>query len=640
MSKTSPTSVLRDGFISSLGYGMTVGVVHLAVGIGLIISLGQPPLTGLAIQSIFIEVGLALAVGMVLSPLVALPRGRVIHPVAMALAWIAMELYVAVDPAKVQMWLAPSLVALLIYFGMRRFGSGKPALAWALGPVLSAILISLPAVREIAQGGNSLEPNPDRGDAPEGAPDVLFIVMDTTRAQNVSAYGYERETTPSFDAFAKEGLFFKDANAPATWSLPAHAALFTGAFPSVNNAHGETRYLDDKLETLAETMSKAGWETRCFSANPHISESFGLTRGFEWSDRAWATGASARGFSFILRFAENLGIEAEDKGGATVVGNIQDWMKDRKDSDPPAFVFVNFLEAHIPFHQLPEDYLYKFGKHDISVLREASQMAFGVQFGRQLTDEEYELIHQPIVDMYDAGVNYTDALVGRTIDIWREAGKLDNTLVVVLADHGELVGEHGAFGHLMPVYEQDLRVPFAIRYPPKIKAGSVIEEPISTLGTYATLLDLLDLESLKPASVQMDTLMPGLEGKPVGQPVIAERFEEEMLAARFEPGTANGDGPLLMPHGRYRTFREKTGRYKLAKHSDGGIWLYDLKRDPGEESDVAARKYDKRDELMKELALFESLLKLPPLGAEVEKVEGPADDEAAMEALRALGYVE
>lgn len=634
---SSPVSTLKAGLLGGLGWGVAITIVHLVQGIGLIVALGVPPLTAFAARTIPMEVLLGVVAGLLLAPATRLPRGEWAHPMLLAAVWIGLERYVAVDPSKLAMWIAPTFAGLLVFSIGRALWRWKPASAVALATVIPAVTLAVP---EIIDANKAPLPMREGAKAaPAGAPDVLFIVMDTVRAQSSSAYGYSRQTTPNFDQLAKEGVLFADANSPATWSLPAHAALFTGTFPSWNNANDETRFLDDKLPTLAETLADAGWQTRCFSANPHISDSFGLTRGFMANDKAWSTGTSARNFSFIYRLIDTTPMGgAEDKGGQMVVGNIKRWMEDRPADAPPQFVFVNFLEAHFPFHQLPHEFVTAYQDRPMSELREINQIAFGVQFGRQLTDAEYQQVHQPLVDLYDAGVLYTDHLVGEVLDIYREAGRLDNTVVIIVGDHGEAVGEQGSFGHVTPVSEQILRVPLALRYPARIPAGSMVTTAVSTVGTYATVLDLAGVEA--PGVNQVGSLMPGLSGQDVGKPVLAERFEEHMLSARFNPGEANGKGPLVNPRGRFRTYR--SGDHKLVQHITDGTVLFDLRKDPGESTDIAAQAPDKVAALQAELADWQAKLGLPALDAPIDAPKGMPENLSAeeIEALKALGYME
>ena len=631
-------SQLRAAALGALGFAVAISLVHLGHGIGLILALGMPPLTGFAAMSIVYELMLALPIAILLTPLYRLPRGEWLHPAAMVAVFLVIERIVAVDPSRIQMWVAPSLVAFAIFALGRVLYRKNPLIPVVLSLVLPVLLLSLPIAADSMR--EEAVVRGQKGTAPEGAPDVLMIVMDTTRSQSSSTYGYERDTTPTLDRLADEGLVFLDANAPATWSLPAHAALFTGTFPSYNNANGETRFLDESLPTMAETFVQKGWESYAFSANPHISDSFGLTRGFQHNDRAWVKGTSGRNFSFIYRVVDALGISTvDDKGGADVIVHIEDWMDSRPKDDGPAFVFVNFLEAHFPFRQLPEEYRTAYQNQDMNTLREIDQIAFGVQFGRQLTPEEMEFVHQPLIDLYDGGGKYTDFLVGEVIRVFEEAGRLDNTVVVVLGDHGEVVGEHGAFGHVTPVLEQDFRVPLVFRYPPRIDGGTRIEDAVTTTGTYATVMDLAGLGA--PPVVQVGSLMPAVSGEEVGKPVLAERFEEEMLAARFAEGASNGTGPLVNPRGRYRTFR--TGPYKLVQHDTDGTFLYNLEEDPGEDHDL----WPEADPALKvrlerELQDWLDQLGLPALDAEIEAPSLDLENLDANEkqALCALGYIE
>jgi arylsulfatase A-like enzyme len=669
-SQESNVDLAKRALHGVLGFAVAITLVHLGHGIGLIVALGMPPLTGFVAQSIVMELAFASLLGLGLVWAYKLPRGEWVFPVLAMVAYVVVEWVLAVDPSKIAMWLAPSVVAFVFFAIGRLIWKKSPIAVGVISATLASLLMALPIV--IDGQREALEVKGEQGEAPDGAPDVLFIVMDTVRAQSTSVNGYERPTTPTLEALATEGAVFLDATAPATWSLPAHAALFTGTFPSYNNANGETRYLDGTLPTLAETLVQSGWESYAFSANPHISDSFGLTRGFQHNDKAWMAGTSGRNFSFIYRLVDAVGLGGvDDKGGAVVIGNIERWMSGREADDRPAFVFVNFLEAHFPFRQLPEAYRNAYQNADMNTLREIDQIAFGVQFGRQLTDAEMAQVHEPLIDLYDGGVQYTDFLVGEVIRIWRDSGRLDDTIVVVLADHGEVVGEHGAFGHVTPLVEEDLRVPMVYRFPARIPGGTRITEPVSTLGTFATLLDLA---GLPPSPFhQVGSLTPGFappapppepepepEGEPVegdeadpaavveepepinplaelGKPIIAERFEEEMLAARFAPGTANGTGPLVNPRGRYRTYR--SGHMKLVQHTEDGSFLFDLNADPGELKDVFETDTTARARLTRELEDLRLELPLPELDAEITPPEMPEMTEAEKCALCSLGYL-
>jgi len=154
---------------------------------------------------------------------------------------------------------------------------------------------------------------------------------------------------------------------------------------------------------------------------------------------------------------------------------------------------------------------------------------------------------------------------------------------------------------------------------------------------FASVTDMAGIDT--PDSVQMGSLLPGMDGAVVGQPVLAERFEEEMLAARFAPGTANGEGTEVNPHGRFRTFR--SGPWKLVQHSTDGTFLYNLEDDPGENIDLAEKNYQEVDRLTAELELLQSSLGLPDLDAAIDAPRGvPEMDAETRKHLVELGYLE
>jgi arylsulfatase A-like enzyme len=463
-----------------------------------------------------------------------------------------------------------------------------------------------------------------RGTPPPNAPDVVVVVLDTMRADHMSAYGYARPTTPHFDALAENGLLFAEAISPATWSLPSHASLFTGRYPSAHGAHDEHRFLDAGGPTLAETLAAAGWDTRSFTANSWISDGLGMVRGFAWTDEAWRHGDVARSMHSMHRLLDRLGFRPVDKGGAGVADGFAAWFASRPPDAPPAFVFLNFIEAHFPYHQLPEDYLHRYTDVPLPALRALSLQLMAAEFGGDPPD--VEAAREPATAMYDAGVAYADALLGRVVEAIRARGTLDRTIIVVLADHGELLGEHGEFGHGHTVYEPVLHVPLLVRFPPAVAAGRATQ-PVSTAGVYATICRLLGIAL--PPSVQAGSVLPGhMPG-----PVLSEQY-----AAMLGSESAETTDPLLRHDRRYRAYRGGTD--KLVVDSAGGTWFFDLAVDPDERHDLAPLYPDRVKRLRGELDMWTATLALPALDAPIDAAPPPPMDPAARERLRALGYVE
>ena len=467
---------------------------------------------------------------------------------------------------------------------------------------------------------------------PAGAPDVVLVVLDTVRAQNLASYGYGRPTSPTIDALAREGALFMDATSPSTWSLASHASLFTGRYPSGHGAHMENIFLDDRYPTLADVLASRGYDTRCFTANAFISDGLGLTRGFAWQDASWKSGADGGLFRFIHRLLARLGVEAEDKGGGVVASHFAEWVRERPADARPSFVFLNFIEAHFPYHLLPDEFLERFTTRSRAELREISLELMAAQFGGEIRDPAGAMA--PALDMYDGGVLYSDHLLGRVVAALRERGTLDRTILVVLGDHGEILGEHnGFFGHGVSLHEPMIRVPLLVRYPPRVAGGVRVERPVSTVGVYGTILDLADIEP--PPTLHVGSLLAAIAGGDGGGPVLSERYDASQLAPVQRD---HWDDPLMRPDRRYRAYR--VGDWKLIETSAGESFLFDVAADPSESRNLADEHPVELARLEASLARVRAELELPAIDAILEPGVSPELDPETQQRLRELGYVE
>jgi len=614
------------GALAGAGFGLAVAGVEAWIGARQIMQFHMPAMVSMLVTGAVMSVVLGALLGALLAAL----RRPVVHLLAVALVWAALEVYAAPDnPLFWAITLLGPLGAFLLVLLARRLGRGRPWAPPALGVALIAVAIVLPDLRNHLTAP-AAPPRTTLPAAPPGAPDVVVVVLDTVRADHVSAYGYARPTTPSFDALARDAALFLQAISPGTWSLPSHASLFTGRFVSAHGAHDEHRFLSPGPPTLAESLAAAGYDTRCFTANAWISDALGLTRGFAWQDEAWRAGLAGRQFHAMYRLLDKLGFGASDKGGAGVAANFERWEASRPANDRPAFAFLNFIEAHFPYHQLPDGYLARFTTRSRAELRAASMTLFAAQFGAQVDDPAG--LAPAATDMYDAGVLYADHLLGRVVDALRRHGSLERTIVVVLADHGEMLGEHGEFGHGNSVYEPVLRVPLLVRYPPRIATGARVAAPVSTVGVYATVLDLAGIAP--PPSLQVGSLMPALAGQAAGGPVVAERFASMLGSA----AGAHPADPLLRPDTRYRAYR--AGTRKLVLTSSGAEHLFDLAADEHEVRNLAGTDPAAVARLRGELETWRAALGLPALDAPADGTAPPEIDPAAHDRLRALGYVQ
>jgi arylsulfatase A-like enzyme len=626
--------ILRRGLTLGLAFGLAAAGVEIWMNLVPFVQRRFGPGPLFYVQVAALEMLLAALLGLLVAPLVRLRGGTAFHVLAVALLWYGLARWVAVQAPifAPQIFAIPVVAPVLVLVGLL-VARWRPLAAWALGLVALAAGMAAPGI--YLRATTPLQPaRTELPAARPGAPDVVLVVLDTVRAGSVSSYGYARPTAPAVDALAREGALFLDATSPSTWSLPSHASLFTGRYPSSHGAHAEHRFLDDRFPTLAEVLEHHGYETFCFTANAWISDGLGLTRGFAWQDTSLRNqGGAGIGFSFIHRLLDRLGLQEADKGGGIVADAFARWAAARPaEAERPAFVFLNFIEAHFPYHQLPHEHLFRFTDRSYGDLREISVDLLGAQFGGE--GRPVEEVGEPTRAMYDGGIVYTSELLERIVDALRARGSLDRTILVVLADHGEVLGERGGFfGHGPSLYQESIGVPLLVRYPPRVPPGTRVGEPVSTLGAFATILDLADLPA--PPTLQVGSLVPLLRGPEAGAPgpILAELHDAASMGATGRPD------PQMQSERRYRLLRE--GPYKLVTTSKGESLLYDLDADPGETRDIAREQPETLARMQARLAEVQGQLGLPDLDAPLAVGdEAPELDASTREQLRALGYTE
>jgi arylsulfatase A-like enzyme len=623
-------SQLRRGVVLGAAYGFAVVTVELGLGIAVIIQRRMGPGPAALLEVGLLEILLGAVLGLLLAPLLRLRGGGVWHALGLLLAWMGLVWSVSLDsPLFTPLARIPPLAGFVLVLVARLVARRWRLAPLAVGVAAFAAAILTPGIF-IRYTTPATMPDVALAPSRPDAPDVVLVVLDTVRAANVSAYGYQRPTTPTLEALAAEGALFLDATSPSTWSLPSHASLFTGRFPSAHGAHAEHQFLDAEAPTLAQALRRSGYDTRCFTANAWISDGLGLTRGFAWQDASWKEGGAGRSFTFVHRLLDRLGFGVDDKGGNTVVSRFEEWLEERPDGSRPVFVFLNFLEAHFPYHQLPEKFIAEFSDRSRSELRQLSLDLLAAQFGGTPPDREEAV--GPARDMYDAGILYSDHLLDRVVEALRRRGSLDRTILVVLSDHGELLAEHGSFfGHGASVYEPMIRVPLLVRFPPAIPAGVRVSDPVSTVGVYGTILDLAEIEP--PPTLQVGSLVPLIHGEPSGDPILSEMHARELPMELPE-----GVDPLLRPDRRYRAWR--IGSRKLVETSTGESWLFDVVDDPAERRNLAPERPEEVRALLARVDGLRRTLGLPKIDATVERGAAPQLDAATRQRLKELGYVE
>ena len=508
-----------------------------------------------------------------------------------------------------------------------------------------------------AQGGKAAaaaRPVKPKGPAPTG-PNVLILVWDTVRADHLSAYGYGLDTSPNLKAFAKEGVLYERAISPAMWTLPSHSAMFTGLPESANGATADHKWLDDKFPTMAESFSDYGYDTYLFSANPYLQDHTNLGQGFDareypW-DPKWKRKAAANTRAKLIaddastelspayvegEFSSGRPNDKVKEAGPVSAEALLTWVDGRAEAARPWFAVINYMEAHAPRIPSIES---RSALFDVAAI--AQQKKVDESYGRLLaytthvreyTDAELATIAQ----VYDASLRDLDQATGALFDTLRQKGVLDNTIVVITADHGEHLGENHLLDHKYSVYNALVHVPLVIRYPARLKPG-VVTQVVSNLGIWGTVADLAGAPpppagTLSPSLVDPSKLMPEAFSELVAATPMA-------LGRMAKAGEQFEWGPFLRT---YAAVQDNTHKCIISHAKDGTDEqrkLFDLVADPLEARDLPAGKAKEAAALCDRIVPWRATFTAydPATG---EKPPARASDPELAARLQALGYLD
>jgi arylsulfatase A-like enzyme len=416
---------------------------------------------------------------------------------------------------------------------------------------------------------------------------VVLVSIDTLRADHLGCYGYGRPTSPGLDALAREGVLFEDVSAPSPWTLPSHASLLTGLYPSRHGLKAHDRYLPATVPTLASILGRAGYVTAAVVNSHNLGPRFGLDRGFQE-------------FSYV---EETAGQQAPSAG---ITDQAAAWL--RRYRERRLFLFVHYYDVHSDYRSLArydEQFVSPYGGAADGTT--AQLMAF--REGRVRLGAA-DAAH--LVDLYDAGIRQMDDELGRLVSFLREERMLDGTLLVVTSDHGEEFLERGGVLHGRTQFQEVMRVPLLMRGP-GLSAGRRAATPVSLVDVMPTLLGRLEVPA--PPGLDGEDLAPLLRGE-------GGRLAERALFGEADHNNAEPDVTRAVRRGRYKLHLDRrTGKRAL----------FDLAQDPGERVDrLAAEPATAAD-----------------LGARLERfmqIRGEAGPPSRLtpeeiEKLRSLGYV-
>jgi arylsulfatase A-like enzyme len=434
--------------------------------------------------------------------------------------------------------------------------------------------------------------------APAGAPNVLLIVWDTVRIDNLSLHGYGRRTSPNLERLAGLGVRFDRAFATAPWTLPSHSSMFTGRWPHELTSDWQTP-LDEAHATLAEYLTARGYDTAGFVANlDYCSRETGLNRGFaHYEDYPIAlsevftryiglgsrldilTPASVLNRLLKKYLGDSVDViprsKEHAKPAAAIDGAFFGWLSWQQKRNRPFFAFLNYNDSHSPY-EVPDRSIAAFGLRPISYIDRLILKSWDT-----LDKSQVSVGHlQMGIDVYDDSIFYLDRRLGGLLDQLGARGVLDDTVVIVASDHGEHLGDHRLFFHGCSLYRQLVGVPLVIVFPRTIPAGRVVAEPMSLRDIPSTVVDLLGIAADSPFPGQ--SLARFWAGQKRAEPDQAQPL---LMEATKPPASANQGRDPVTKGPMQALVADGMHYIRLADELEE---LYFLKSDPEEQSNMAA----------------------------------------------------
>ncbi len=372
---------------------------------------------------------------------------------------------------------------------------------------------------------------------------VLVITVDTQRADRLGCYGYANALTPVADRLAEEGILFENVSTTAPLTLPAHTSLFTSLYPVSHGLRENTMFsLNKGYKTLAEIFADNEYSTGAIIASEVLNSSYGLNQGFDYyADEIDIPGNTSEGL--LLDY----------KRGEKVTAQALEWVLG-KDKANPYFMWVHYFDPHYPY-KAPEPFASKFPDKP-----------------------------------YDGEVAYVDSCIGVLLDKMKEKGKLDNTLIVYVADHGEDLGDHGEFTHGYFGYEGTLHIPLIMKFPSNWKGGKRVSNIASIVDIFPTVLEYLNIDFND--NIEGESLLSVIDGKSSGR--------KELFFESMDPYYALGWSGLA-------GIRTENTKYMYTR----GEELYFLDKDEKEKNNLYSSEQQKCDNFRKKV--IEDYLSKKPL---------------------------
>lgn len=434
-------------------------------------------------------------------------------------------------------------------------------------------------------------------------PNIIIIVADALRPDHLSCYGYNQPTSPNLDKFAQESVLFKSAFSASPSTVSSIPSILTGLYPSFHGTgvDGNILTLNQEIPTLPQVLSREGYTTVGFNTNPYMASKHGYSKGY---------------VSYFDLFPSQRKVCSRGTNE-----EVAKWLENARAQ--PFFAWIHYMDTHGPY--FPRDpYFSQYSsdkpKHQItSFIKCFNQIWSRLQKDSNLiTPEERGLL----VNCYDSEISYFDQNFNNLLALLKDYSLLDNTAIIVTADHGEEFWEHHRWGHYMRMYDINLHVPLLIRYLPLASERKAISKQVRNIDIFPTVLDILNIKAGHYLSGL--SLVPFIsdEGSVPQAPVVSEGGGVHGISVKTYVD---------------RVYSLRTPEWKYIKNvTQNKKQLFQLQNDPLELKNLVHEPY--AQDVIRDLDL--KLSNLLKLATEPKGNISPAkSDRQIIETLKALGYV-
>lgn len=467
-------------------------------------------------------------------------------------------------------------------------------------------------------------------------PNIILISIDTLRADFLSCYGYNKETTPNIDQLAAEGTIYLNNFSTGVWTPPGHASMLTGLYVQEHGVYGDNR-LADNIPTIATLLKENSYQTSGFVNNSQVGELVGFEKGHDIFVEVWK---GIKPKSFVERFMKGVKRRMEDKLGFNDMGAkrtnelFSRWIENEIDRNKPFYTFLHYIEPHNPLNPpapyknryLSEKSFKKINKNKIEKVAHNPLICFVENINLNEEEKEY------LKTLYAEEIAYVDSKVGEIVETLKSKDLYNNTMIIITSDHGEHFGEHNLWSHAGSLYNEVLHIPLVIKYPIGVDYVGEVQGFTQLVDIFPTVIDVSCIigDEMKNHS-GMNLVHNEEKGNKFHDYVFAEW--EGRVPFFIKSKIENSKTVTNISRLTNKMWMTLNKEYKYISISNGMEELYDIKNDRSESNNIIDEDKETALSMREKLACWKSSTS-KKISEEQRKI-----DEETRKNLEDLGYL-